>query len=386
MARPDTVYVVQEVEYSRQFKIGRTIDPTGRLDRVDLVVPGEVKPVLIIPTEDAHALEKELHRQYANDRKRGEWFDLNRSQVAELRQLQGVVDLATGRSVNSNSVMDTDTLEQSRRLFELLSNATIGLQDSDSGGDEPASGVSDSSTLAEWGVRSISANDYHNLPKLSRRSGYVCVLRDVDLNKYLIDETDQPSTVVDMVFSEHGASSLELLFILETTNIRKFAEGLAILYPKFRYREWLDLSPVELKEIRNLGSPEYIFGSVYLTPKTHWEIENLPTESLAQLPKVEGPSGYVCIFQGVNPGKRYKIRSTRHPKRMASNPRLGLMLNNPHDFRRSSQPIRFARLIRSRHAKSFERYLRQRFAEHKRRGDWFELVNAHLQELTRLAN
>jgi len=380
------VYVVQEVDYSKQFKIGRTIDPTGRLDKVDLIVPGQVKPVLIIPTTDAHALEKELHRKYTKDRKRGEWFELNQSQLSELRQLQDVVDLATGTRINPNHVMDPDTIEKSRRLFELLSRAAGGMYESDLAEEKPTDAGPDISSQDLWDLRSIPVANYHDLPKLGRRSGYICVLRDIDCDKYLIDGTDHPSKVIDAAFAEkHGTFGLELLLILETTNIKNVAKWLAILYSQLEYRQWIELSPNELQEIRNLASPDYIHGSTYLTPKTHWGIASLPVGSFELLPKVSYPAGYLCIVNGVKSGMRYKIWTTRHPKQLSRNRRLGLMLNNPNEFRNSSQPIIFKCLLGSEHAKSFERFLRKRYAENRKRGDWFELTDAQMTEIANLS-
>ncbi len=81
------VYLIQEVDYSRQYKIGRTIDPKTRLKQVDIKTPGDTKVIALLKTKDAKTLEKQLHKKYASKRKRGEWFDLTDTQVREICNL-----------------------------------------------------------------------------------------------------------------------------------------------------------------------------------------------------------------------------------------------------------------------------------------------------------
>ena len=168
---------------------------------------------------------------------------------------------------------------------------------------------------------------------------------------------------------------------LESEQVNIVEDHLSILYPPDDDDGWRQLSRLQLQKIRNLATPSQVHEVVFVIPASHWELETLSHKNYREYPKIEKTAGYVCVVQGVKPGKRYKIWSTRHPKRMASDTRLGLMLNNPYDFRRSSEPIRFTHLIRSRHAKSFERFLRKRYADNRIRGDWFELENAHLEEI-----
>ena len=78
------VYVIHDTEYSKSYKIGRTINPSSRISDIRNILPGESDIVAIIDTQDAPTLEWQLHQRYADSRKRGEWFALNDTQVREI--------------------------------------------------------------------------------------------------------------------------------------------------------------------------------------------------------------------------------------------------------------------------------------------------------------
>lgn len=78
------VYVIQDTEFSKRYKIGRTNNPARRLHEIRTLLPGESDIVAIVDTQDAPALEWQLHQRYADSRKRGEWFDLSDAQVHEI--------------------------------------------------------------------------------------------------------------------------------------------------------------------------------------------------------------------------------------------------------------------------------------------------------------
>lgn len=78
------VYVIQEVEFSRLYKIGRTNNPARRLPEIRNLLPGVSEIVAIVDAQDAPALEWQLHQRYAESRKRGEWFALSSAQVREI--------------------------------------------------------------------------------------------------------------------------------------------------------------------------------------------------------------------------------------------------------------------------------------------------------------
>jgi len=76
------VYIIQDVEISKRYKIGRTTHPATRLNTT--FIPVKIEFVAFIPTEDDESTEKDLHNCYAKNRKVREWFDLNKSQLQEI--------------------------------------------------------------------------------------------------------------------------------------------------------------------------------------------------------------------------------------------------------------------------------------------------------------
>lgn len=90
------VYVIQDVSNTWQYKIGRTNYPKRRINRFGVTLPFETEVVAILQTEDAAALERELHQHFANDRRRGEWFDLTEAQVQQIRHWDTGISASPG--------------------------------------------------------------------------------------------------------------------------------------------------------------------------------------------------------------------------------------------------------------------------------------------------
>jgi len=90
------VYVIQDVSNTWQYKIGRTNYPKRRINTFGVTLPFETEVVAILQTEDATALERELHQHFANDRQRGEWFDLTEAQVQEMRNWDTGISVSPG--------------------------------------------------------------------------------------------------------------------------------------------------------------------------------------------------------------------------------------------------------------------------------------------------
>ena len=372
------VYVVQEVDYSKKFKIGRADNTSDWLYKLGAKIPGRLEPILVIPADDTSALERKLRNLYASPRTDGNWFELTESQVIELRQLQVVVDLAAGTEFSPSLELDPKAFEQAKRLFEMLSNASKEeelCQEMVSTSDPPP----------DSDLKSVPVVNYRALPELNRRSGYLLVVRDAERQRYRIERTDEPAKYIDKTLGLASLDfGLEIVMAFESSRLKDIVTSLSILYPPNDETGWIELSPIQLQEIRNLASPDYIHRGVFLTPNSHWGLGNLTTENYGDYPNLDNPGGYVCIVKGVKPGKKYMIWRTRRPKRLAGDFRLALMLNNPHDAKTSPEPIQFRCIIKSDYVKPFQTFLKERYSEYRRRSDWFELDDAQLQEICNL--
>lgn len=81
------VYIIQDVDFSNRYKIGRTNHPYRRLNKFEVTLPFETKVVHIFRTNDDKGFEYYLHQRFAKHRARGEWFDLDDAQLLTLRGL-----------------------------------------------------------------------------------------------------------------------------------------------------------------------------------------------------------------------------------------------------------------------------------------------------------
>jgi hypothetical protein len=83
------VYVIHGGGY---YKIGRTVDPYTRLTPMMARAPFPFEALLLIPTSNMAQTERELHRTYAAQRTRGEWFNLTDADIAEIRSHYTTID------------------------------------------------------------------------------------------------------------------------------------------------------------------------------------------------------------------------------------------------------------------------------------------------------
>lgn len=81
------VYIIQDIDVTRYYKIGRSHEIKRRLGRFDTKLPMRVRVVgLLYAGSKEIEFEAHLHRQYASQRIRGEWFALSFSDVLEIQR------------------------------------------------------------------------------------------------------------------------------------------------------------------------------------------------------------------------------------------------------------------------------------------------------------
>lgn len=81
------VYVIQDVDISKLYKIGRTNNPSRRLKEFSRALPFQIEVVAVVHTEDAPTLEWQLQQRYAEQRQRGEWFKLQAVDIREICEI-----------------------------------------------------------------------------------------------------------------------------------------------------------------------------------------------------------------------------------------------------------------------------------------------------------
>lgn len=80
------IYLVQSP--SGHYKIGKAKDVTNRLKTFEVKMPFEIELIHVIPCSNYHKAESKLHKQYANKRLNGEWFELTPEDVATIKSIE----------------------------------------------------------------------------------------------------------------------------------------------------------------------------------------------------------------------------------------------------------------------------------------------------------
>lgn len=79
------VYIVKE-QFSKHYKIGKTFDVPRRHREINLELPGELKKVHSIRTDDPSGIEAYWHKRFEDKRVKGEWFALASSDIKAFKR------------------------------------------------------------------------------------------------------------------------------------------------------------------------------------------------------------------------------------------------------------------------------------------------------------
>jgi len=77
------VYLIQS---GRRYKIGATNDLARRSQAIAVQMPDRTDTVHVIRTDDPFGIEAYWHKRFSNKRTNGEWFELDRSEVAAFKR------------------------------------------------------------------------------------------------------------------------------------------------------------------------------------------------------------------------------------------------------------------------------------------------------------
>ncbi|MYE25809.1 MAG: hypothetical protein F4X87_01055 [Chloroflexi bacterium] len=117
-------------------------------------------------------------------------------------------------------------------------------------------------------MRSLPPKDYESLPPLEAPAGYICVIRDIDRDRFRIDGADRPATCIRAIMDEdERAFGIEFVSILETQDLRKSESELFERHHARLSQEWLDLDELQLEELRRSVLQIDAHRSLYLAPQ-----------------------------------------------------------------------------------------------------------------------
>lgn len=100
-------------------------------------------------------------------------------------------------------------------------------------------------------LKSIDPRDYLTQPELEPPAGYICVVRDVDSDRWRIEDARHPKPLVEGVLAESESRfGIEIVSILETEDL---AASAATLYERQHAelgQAWLDLDEYQVETLR----------------------------------------------------------------------------------------------------------------------------------------
>ncbi len=123
-------------------------------------------------------------------------------------------------------------------------------------------------------MRSLPPADYLTLPGLSCPAAYICVIRDVDSDRYRLQAAARPRDLIDAVLAERARDfGIELLSILESDDI---AASEARLYARHHAQlgsDWLSLDAYQLRALKKSELRVNDHGSQYISQVSRSKLE-----------------------------------------------------------------------------------------------------------------
>lgn len=90
-SKKETIGFVYLAKSNRDYKIGHTFNIDRRRDDITLLLPEKFEIIHVIKTEDPRGIEDYWHKRFESKRKRGEWFNLNSSDVKAFKRWRRIV-------------------------------------------------------------------------------------------------------------------------------------------------------------------------------------------------------------------------------------------------------------------------------------------------------
>ena len=100
-------------------------------------------------------------------------------------------------------------------------------------------------------MRSLPPRDYQLLPTLEWPAGYICVIRDIDSDRFRIDSTDHPAAFLSAIMDDDARRfGVEVVSILETEDVQASETELYERHHARLSAEWHALDAYQLAELR----------------------------------------------------------------------------------------------------------------------------------------
>ena len=123
-------------------------------------------------------------------------------------------------------------------------------------------------------MKSIDPRDYERQPRLAPPAGYICVLRDVDSDRWRIEGARHPQHLIEgILVKSESRFGVEIVSILKTEDL---AASAALLYERQHAglgEAWLELDEYQVETLRRSMLQIDAHPSHYLMPQAPAAIE-----------------------------------------------------------------------------------------------------------------